>query len=240
MLAPLSQQAAAAASKAKAGDAAAGSRLGRGVPTSPGGRGCAAAAAPGTSRGVPASARPLPLYRPSKQLQVRSGARKGLPVSGGRLAWRQPRGSRAAPCPRGLTMATFAPRHPQKAQGRLSRPRCKKPPPRPPQTPRAVQAPEAPPVARPPVAAAPPAADAPPLIRYRFVVPVYQTAIGQYLKVVGSLPGLGAWVADKAPPMVWKEGHKWVLEVDAEPGTFEFKVRAGRFAAAAGGPSAER
>lgn len=62
------------------------------------------------------------------------------------------------------------------------------------------------------------------LLRYRFVVPQYVTSFGQSLKVVGSLPELGAWDAAKAPAMFWRDGHVWALELLLPPATFEFKV----------------
>jgi hypothetical protein len=64
--------------------------------------------------------------------------------------------------------------------------------------------------------------------RYSIVVPQYVCAFGQYLKVVGSHPSLGSWVADSAPAMTWREGHQWFLDVELPSEAFEFKVRRAR------------
>lgn len=63
------------------------------------------------------------------------------------------------------------------------------------------------------------------LMRYRFVVPQYVTTFGQTLRVVGSLPELGAWEPQHAPTMTWSESHQWSLECALPQRSFEFKVR---------------
>mmetsp|Transcript_22346 Transcript_22346/g.48830 ORF Transcript_22346/g.48830 Transcript_22346/m.48830 type:complete len:587 (+) Transcript_22346:59-1819(+) len=61
-------------------------------------------------------------------------------------------------------------------------------------------------------------------IRYSFVVPEYVSSYGQVLKVVGSLPELGAWDITQAPSMQWQEGHRWKLDIQLPKQQFEFKV----------------
>lgn len=63
------------------------------------------------------------------------------------------------------------------------------------------------------------------LMRYRFLVPSYQTSFGQSLRLVGSLPALGRWTLDSAPSMQWHENHNWALEIELPRAvSFEFKA----------------
>lgn len=51
-----------------------------------------------------------------------------------------------------------------------------------------------------------------------------QINYGEHLRVVGSSEALGGWEVDKAPQMVWNEGHIWTATVDMPVGEqFEFK-----------------
>ncbi|GFR48067.1 hypothetical protein Agub_g9903 [Astrephomene gubernaculifera] len=61
-------------------------------------------------------------------------------------------------------------------------------------------------------------------VRYRFVVPQYVTTYGQSLRVVGSLPELGAWDPHHAPVMAWSDGHQWSLDCALPQQSFEFKI----------------
>eukprot|EP00798_Chlamydomonas_sp_ICE-L_P000921 gene921-5226_t len=61
-------------------------------------------------------------------------------------------------------------------------------------------------------------------LKVRFIVPEFVTEPGQDLRVVGSLPELGSWVADNAPPMTWHEGHQWILEIPLPRLDFDFKI----------------
>ena len=51
------------------------------------------------------------------------------------------------------------------------------------------------------------------------------TLFPPFAQVVGSLPELGSWDAQKAPSMQWCAGHRWKLEVTLPKTPFEFKVR---------------
>lgn len=49
----------------------------------------------------------------------------------------------------------------------------------------------------------------------------------QVLALVGSGPALGNWDAAQAVRLSWREGHRWVANVQLEPGwhgALEFKV----------------
>lgn len=62
----------------------------------------------------------------------------------------------------------------------------------------------------------------------RFIVPEFVTAPGQVLAIVGSGPALGNWDAARAVRLSWREGHRWVANVQLEAGwhgALEFKVR---------------
>ncbi|GAX79158.1 hypothetical protein CEUSTIGMA_g6598.t1 [Chlamydomonas eustigma] len=60
--------------------------------------------------------------------------------------------------------------------------------------------------------------------KIRFVVPYYETQMGQKLKVVGNIPELGSWQVDSAPDMTWSEGHVWTLESFISAPSVEFKI----------------
>ena len=57
----------------------------------------------------------------------------------------------------------------------------------------------------------------------------YKTQYGQELAVVGSIPQLGSWDANKAFKMKWTDGHHWVAEnirvseADGDPTFFMYK-----------------
>ena len=53
-------------------------------------------------------------------------------------------------------------------------------------------------------------------------------SVHQVLAVVGSGPALGNWDAARAVRLSWREGHRWVANVQLEAGwhgALEFKVR---------------
>ena len=61
----------------------------------------------------------------------------------------------------------------------------------------------------------------------RFIVPEFFTAPGQVLALVGSSAALGNWEASRAVRLSWQDGHRWVADVQLEPGwngALEFKV----------------
>ncbi|KAG2440270.1 hypothetical protein HXX76_004382 [Chlamydomonas incerta] len=51
----------------------------------------------------------------------------------------------------------------------------------------------------------------------------HQVAFGSSLKVVGAGPEFGDWQAEKAVALLWNEGHVWSVDLDLEPGSYEFK-----------------
>jgi hypothetical protein len=56
----------------------------------------------------------------------------------------------------------------------------------------------------------------------------YTAAFGEYLKVVGGPPELGAWDAGAAPALTWGEGDVWTATLELPAGEHEFKVCCGR------------
>ncbi|KAF8062687.1 Papln [Scenedesmus sp. PABB004] len=101
---------------------------------------------------------------------------------------------------------------------------------------KAFQAAEAPAAAAAPTAAAP-AKPAPPVLTPRQsallaglggpllkITAHYHVEFGDYLKVVGSSPELGAWMSAGAPTMVWGPGDVWHLTVPLGAGEHSFKV----------------
>eukprot|EP00798_Chlamydomonas_sp_ICE-L_P031102 gene31102-6232_t len=61
----------------------------------------------------------------------------------------------------------------------------------------------------------------------KFVVPEFVTSLSQHLAIVGNLPELGGWDADKAAPLTWQLGHRWEAEVKLDAswhGVIEYKV----------------
>jgi hypothetical protein len=52
----------------------------------------------------------------------------------------------------------------------------------------------------------------------------YTAAFGEYLKVVGGPPELGAWDAGAAPALTWGEGDVWTATLELPAGEHEFKV----------------
>jgi hypothetical protein len=55
----------------------------------------------------------------------------------------------------------------------------------------------------------------------------YTAAFGEYLKVVGGPPELGAWDAGAAPALTWGEGDVWTATLELPAGEHEFKVGGG-------------
>jgi hypothetical protein len=57
-----------------------------------------------------------------------------------------------------------------------------------------------------------------------FTVPAQPLAFGEHLRLVGSLPELGAWDPEAGLKLDWSDGDNWSAEAALPPGAVEFKV----------------